>query len=271
MSEPQYQSEDDYGIPKPPDESTWIHSVGPGGIPVSTYIEDTRQEAYDATVNHQPENYDTIAERASYYYDMHNVLQTDTDTAGSRFFNAAGDVIGPLGVGVIETATESLLDLHSPAAEDMLRTINEGLLEENMEVLDRTVRNGYLSDPNNPASTAQMAPLDFDLAMVEFEQGNVERMLGEFRDSRGQEAYDQAVADANADINFDGFWRTAGSLVADDQPMHWAEAALGQERLDFADQEDRMAIGMAKVYAEHGRSEEEFVEYWNSRDQESGQ
>ncbi len=248
-----------YAIDRPEPEMEIVPSFEPL-MPI--FYEDTsNQEAYDATRTHGTENYDTIAERSDYYASIDEIMESNEGTKDVHFFEAASEVTGTFGVGVIETPFEFFAD-HSDAAKDMLLSINAGLLDENMNVIDNLLQKGVPTDPNNPGSTEKMSGLEFDLAMVQFEQGNVQKMLDDYQTTHSESDYQDAVEDINGDLNFDGAVRTVGRIFADNQPTDWATEALGQERLDFTDLEDRKAIGMAKVYAEHGKSEEEFREYW---------
>ncbi len=229
------------------------------------------QQVLDDTQAHRPEVYDTIEKRSEYYDEISDHLQAEPGTEQIKFFQAASEVTNEFGVGIVEQPPEQLLngtpfDLHSPIAEELLTDINAKLLDENMNVIERTLDRGYASDPSNPGSTERLQGLDFDLRMVEFEQGNVERFLGDFQKDHSPEEYQEALQNLNTDLNFDGAIRQfgAGTRRPDTESIEDARAALGlseEERLDFSQQEHREAIGKAKIFNLHGKSDEEYLDY----------
>ncbi|AGY59451.1 hypothetical protein [Gloeobacter kilaueensis] len=223
------------------------------------------EAARQATLENDPSQYQTIELRSEYYDSMQDVLSQTENLQDVQFFGAASAVTNKFGVGVIEQLPEDLLDLHTPETERFLMQVNTDLFEGNMGVLNRTLTNGYPTDPLNPDSSEPLSGLDFDLQMVKFEQGRVEDNLDTYRQTHTPEEYAALCANIDADLNLDGPVRQIGArsgladpaIAAARQALHLKDG----ERLSFANQEHRMAIGRAKVFAAHNRSPEELAAY----------
>lgn len=97
----------------------------------------TAPDAYDATQTNQSGQYDQILKRSRYYSSIHSILQLSSETRGVNFFKGASEVTNGFGVGFLdnEAAIEQTgveWKLHSPEAENLLRSINAKLLEKTL-------------------------------------------------------------------------------------------------------------------------------------------
>lgn len=208
--------------------------------------------AKENTLANRHGEYVTIGERNTYYKAMQWLLVHDPDVgsspaAGSRFFGAAAEVTGWQGIGGLELPGAGIAI--PPEVHRLARLINARLHEMNMRIIQRTFATRGLVDPRRTLGAPPDA-VEFDLRMVETEQGEVETILR-----------------ANPLSPF-GTW-VMNQLVNTDLPhggarpvhMQWARDAMGVTDLDFTLHEHRMAIGRAMVYLAHGRSRSDYLAF----------
>ncbi len=237
------------------DMNRWGADIGKLSSTTSTFV----KAAIFNTQNNNPEEYVTIAERSA-YYDVIDALAAEGILPKKvRFFGAAAKVTNRNSVGSIEGLVG--WSLHSKEALQILKDVNKILFDSNIKVINRLMSRGKPTDPKQPDSTAALSPMQFDLNMVDVEQGIVETYL------KGKTAglSDEAIKDINDDLNFKGLIRTIGEhTVASPQPLAWAKEALGKDTLDFMQKADRVAIGKALVFFLHANTLDEYKSYIKS-------
>ena len=213
------------------------------------------------TQNYYPEEYTTIAQRSAYYDVIDALAATGMLPKKIRFFGAASQVTGKNSVGSIEGAIG--WSLHSKEAIKILKDVNEILLQSNMKVINKLMSTkGKPTDPRNPDSNDTISAIQFDLNMVQVEQGIVENYLNKELNKIPDKARTEAIKDINDDLNFKGFWRTLGEYtLADAKPIEWAKKALGIDKLDFMQRTHREAIGKALVLSLHKNTLGEYLSY----------
>jgi hypothetical protein len=213
------------------------------------------------TQNNYPEEYTTIAQRSAYYDVIDALAATGMLPKKIRFFGAASKVTGKNSVGSIEGAIG--WSLHSKEAIKILKDVNEILLRSNMKVINKLMNSkGKPTDPTSPDSTDPISAIQFDLKMVQMEQGIVEDYLKKELGKIPDKARAEAIKDINDDLNFKGFWRTLGEYTfADAKPIEWAKKALGIDKLDFMQRTHREAIGKALVLSLHKNTLDEYLKY----------
>jgi hypothetical protein len=213
--------------------------------------------AYNTKAVH-PDEYKTIFERSEYYF-LTNVLtqRAGGATGNVRFFRAAGIVTSADGVGAIEAPAGWAL--HSAESIQILNDVNKILFAANMRIINKleNVRKEP-TDPRPGGTEDKIEAMNFDLDMVETEQGIVEGYLAAHKATMSAEA----IKDINDDLNFKGFWRTMGEhTYLDTLTFDWAKKALGVDTLDFLTLAHRVAIGKALVFHLHGASQAEYIAY----------
>jgi hypothetical protein len=111
-------------------------------------------------------------------------------------------------------------------------------------------------------SPQAISAIQFDLKMVEMEQGIVETYLQTQIDKIPQDKREEAIKDINNDLNFKGIVRTIGEkTLADTQALEWAKKALGVAELNFLEKKHRLAIGKAMVLSLHKNSLQEYLDF----------
>jgi hypothetical protein len=208
--------------------------------------------AKENTLANRHAEYATIGERNTYYKAMQWLLIHDPDVgsspaSGSRFFGAAAEVTGWQGIGGLELPGAGIAI--PPEVHRLAQRINARLHEMNMRIIERTLASRSLVDPRSTMSAPSDA-FEFDLRMVETEQGEVETILRASPMSPfGTWVMNQLV---NTDLPHGG-----------SRPPHmqWARDAMGVADLDFTVQAHRMAIGRAMVYRAHGRSRADYLAF----------
>ena len=232
--------------------NNWGADIGKLSTTENTFV----KAAIFNTQNNNPEEYETIAERSA-YYDVIDALAAEGILPKKvRFFGAAAKVTNRNSVGSIEGLVG--WSLHSKEALQVLKDVNKILFNSNIQIINRLMSRGKPTDPKNPVSTDTLSPMQFDLNMVDVEQGIVETYL------KGKTAglSDEAIKDINDDLNFKGLIRTFGEYtIASPQPLTWAKAALGKDTLDFMQKADRVAIGKALVFSLHANTLDEYKTY----------
>jgi hypothetical protein len=133
--------------------------------------------------NDKPNEYTTIGQRHALYdalsYALHFVQDVPQPLRCIRFFDAAADVTHTFNVGAVE-----LFNLikgaagMSSATETLLIRINADLFNRNFKIIEKMMLSW--KEPRDPTATnptQKLDGLDFDLRMVQFEQGAVDAFL----------------------------------------------------------------------------------------------
>ena len=198
----------------------------------------------------------SIAARHAYYALISRALQADAATPaalrGIRFFPAAAAItsFGVLGYAACALATGPG-PLHvAPCVRSLIEAMNARLFAVNRAMLGRLLA---WREPRAPIEGAHaLSPLAFDLAMVDAEQREIERMLADA---------EHACADTSARA-LAGMNRLVRSATLLHRPMRrcvrWAVHA-GLPTADFARYRWRVAIGRALVFSLHGKSRDAYV------------
>ena len=209
------------------------------------------------TAHQHPEEYATIFQRSEYYAVIDFIGQRTGGSVGNvRFFSAASKVTSGSGVGAVEATAGSAL--HDDRTIRLLKAINVLLFASNMRIIAKLLNVAKKpTDPKDAASTTEIDALDFDLNLVEKEQGIVESYLLE----HSSELVPEVVTDLNDDLNLNGFWRTIAEPLLDRLTFTWAKAALNVKTLDFLKIAHRIAIGRAAIFNLHGKSFDEYFRY----------
>lgn len=140
------------------------------------------------TVQLRPAEYTSISQRNIYYDYVGFLLETAPESSKLneiRFFHAAYLVTSRLAIGAVGILDkwDGLLPIQkcvrlNEQARDLLKEINAKLFDKNMQIVRKLIyewkepRDPRLSNPKSSVSG-----WEFDLAMVEFEQANVEAVL----------------------------------------------------------------------------------------------
>ena len=249
-------------VKRPQDWSEWDRQ-GVQQLPQAERLSQFKTFTDSARYNTEhdlPNEYETIDQRNAYYAVMNLLTQQQQGTKGVLFFEAARRVTGINAVGAVDH--DIGWALHSDEAIKVLHEVNAILLAANMRIINRLLNQQHKpTDPRNLASDAAIDTLQFDLDMVEMEQGKVQGYL----DERKGKISDKARKDINDDLNFKGIFRTlAQHTIAESQSFEWAKQALGVSDLDFMQHPHRVAIGKALVHILHGKTLEQFKAYWSS-------
>ena len=215
------------------------------------------------TENNLPGEYKTIFLRSEYYAVIDALLQQSTATKDIRFFAAASKVTSDTGLGAIEGDNLFLPLAHrDPETEKILRDVNVLLFSANIKIANRLLNLLKApTDPRAPSSGVVIAPMDFDLNMVEAEQAIVSTYLA----GHSREITPKARIEINNDLNLTGFFPTIARLTgADDSGLQWARKGEGVETLNFFVQRDRVAVGKALIFQFHSRSLDDYEKYISS-------
>jgi hypothetical protein len=232
------------------DQVVWRRDVGSWPNTNNTFI----KAAVFNTKNNRPDEYQSIFERSEYYGVINALLQQDAKTKDVEFFGAASRVTSGGGIGAIEAPAGEAL--HSADTIRVLADINKLLFAANMKIINKLVNDQKKpTDPRDSRSTDEITAMNFDLDMVETEQGLVETYLTTHVIS------DQAKQEINDDLNFRGILRSIGEILTDTTSFDWAKAALAVDQLDFMMKSHRVAVGKALVFYLHGKSLDDFKKY----------
>ncbi|HKQ07018.1 MAG TPA: hypothetical protein VJ464_17950 [Blastocatellia bacterium] len=225
------------------------------------------QKAIIATVEGDPTRYRSINERSRYYDAVTRILASDPRTKNISFFRAANKVTDRRNLGAVEEFPGA--NIHNEASKELILAINERLFAANMAVIRRLFESGCPMDPFRPQS-GPIPPLQFDLRMVEFEQGNVQKILD---DPANRRLVQEGMQDINNDLNLNGGWDLFRPLanalnIPYKRPVEWAKSCLGKKDLDFSNLSHRVAVGKALIFMrDFGPGEEvraRYCEYMRS-------
>jgi hypothetical protein len=209
------------------------------------------------TRENRPLEYSTVFQRQAYYDALSAAIEYGPDTPpairGVRFFHATATITSRGLLGYVEThSAQSATPVFGlPAATiALVKDLNAQLFAVNVGVLKKLFyvwkqpRAPRLSNPEKP-----MAPLDFDLQMVELEQQTVQDSLSKTSTSAAAvDGLNQALGKAQfLNVGMRGWAK-------------WA-ADAGHTKSDFRDIQWRKAIGRAVVFQFHGKSESEYLDY----------
>ena len=215
--------------------------------------------AWYNTVNVLPAEYHTINERHDYYDLISYVIQHDPNTPPAardvRFFDATNAVTGSPGIGTTDTPMGALK--LGADTRQILREVNTELFALNVGVIRNLLTTW--KEPRDPQTPAgKISAFDFDIRMVETEQGLVESYV-----AKNKARFTPAVTgEINASMDPTRFGQ---SLNFSKRSFEWAIKALGVPALDFTIRDHRQAIGFASVHIFHRKSEAEYLAFMKTR------
>jgi len=211
------------------------------------------------TQNLRPQEYQNVEQRHNYYDLISYVIEHDPNTPaaarGVRFFHATTLVTGSPGIGTVDSPLGAAV--LQQETRIILREVNEDLFAANMAIIRNLLLNWR--EPRSPSSpTGAISAFEFDLQMVEYEQGRVEDYI-----HRNQARFTSGVVtDINDTLDPNGFGQ---SFNPSQQNFQWAMQAVGVSRLDFTQREHRIAIGIAAVHLFHRKTLQEYLTHMRQR------
>ncbi len=214
----------------------------------------------------RPAEYTTVRQRHSYYdYLSFHLEYGDHELAKLRqvrFFHAATSVTIQGELGMADSIAVPVLENVLPAlakrwgvSKDSISTlieINRRLFAKNMDVIRRLLTEW--KEPRDPRASRPREALDslpFDLAMVDFEQTEVERYITENAVSS------QRIGDITRMVRRGAVAPRLGTAALVNR---WVEKA-GFAAPDFGNKGWRVAMGRALVFTFHKKSEAEYLTY----------
>ena len=247
-----------------PDREEWEALSASGNEQMLSPGNTFMRAAWYNTLNMRPGEYQTIRERHDYYDLISYAIQHDPGTPKAvrdvRFFHATTAVTGHPGIGSVETTTG--LGKLGAETRQILREVNAELFALNMGIIRNLLSNWKEPrDPQNPAGPIKA--FDFDIRMVETEQGTVENYI-----TRNKARFTPSVVqDINATMDPTSFGQF---FNFSHYSFEWAIEALGlpflQSRaLDFTKREHRQAIGFASVHIFHRKSKQDYLAFMKQR------
>ena len=238
----------------------WARDIDKLGTTRNSFV----KAAIYNTKNGNSSEYATIAQRSAYYDVIDALAESGILPNRIRFFGAAAKVTGKTSIGSVDGLIG--WSLHSEEAIRLLKKINRILFESNMKVVKKLMANqNAITDPRSSNPNQSISALQFDLKMVEMEQGIVEEKLAILLAKIPDGEREEAITDINDDLNLKGFWRTLGEItVADTQPLEWAKKISGVPELDFLNRDHREAIGKASVLFLHKCTQQDYRNYMQS-------
>ncbi|MDK6379243.1 hypothetical protein [Citrobacter freundii] len=216
------------------------------------------------TLSQRPDEYETVGQRHSYYDYMAYYLENlQTATRDVRFFGAATSVTinGELGIlDLIDAKSVGDLEKEWPriakyfhVSEQSVRTltaINQRLFKKNMRVIRNLIQTWKAPrDPRAQNPRDAISAFDFDIAMVDFEQSEVQAYID-----------DNSISDAQVDDITKMLVKASTPLSIVAMMQKWVKK-VGYNKFNFGDKGWRIAIGRALVFHFHQKSQEEYLKY----------
>ncbi|NJP09667.1 MAG: DUF4157 domain-containing protein [Leptolyngbyaceae cyanobacterium RU_5_1] len=223
--------------------------------PANTFM----RAAWHNTINLLPGEYQTVNERHNYYDLISYVIEHDPGTPKAardvRFFHAATAVTGSPGIGSVDKPI-GLIKLGADTRQ-ILRDVNAELFALNMGVIRNLL--STWKEPRDPQTpSGRINAFDFDIRMVETEQGVVENFITQNK----ARFTSSVVQDINATMDPSAFGQFFNFSW---QSFDWAIKALGVPKLDFTIRDHRQAIGFASVHIFHRKSEQDYLAFMKLR------
>jgi Domain of unknown function (DUF4157) len=215
--------------------------------------------AWYNTQNLRPDEYQTITERHDYYDLISYVIENDPNTPPAvrdvRFFHATTAVTGSPGIGSVDKPVGAIK--LGADTRQILRDVNAELFALNMHVIHDLLLTW--KEPRDPqAPSGAISAFDFDIRMVESEQGLVENFITQFK-TRFTPTVVKEI-NSTLDPTAFGHWFNFSN-----RSFVWAIKALGVPALDFSNRDHRQAIGIASVHIFHRKSEQDYLSFMKSR------
>lgn len=248
------------------------------GQDLHAWVENHPNRFFEAAIQNtlalRPGEYATVRQRHSYYdylaYYMEYSQAAPATLKDVRFFAATTSVTirGELGLleGLIAAKGDKLAELLEgtlPTAATFLKitadsaltlsSINERLFQKNIRVLRDVLKTWKAPrDPRAANPRNVLTAFDFDIAMVDFEQSEVQAFLDTSSVSAAR------IANINRLMALQKDYLPGLSLVS--ILNSWAEK-VGFKRVDFGDKGWRIALGRALVFRFHNKTEDEYIAF----------
>lgn len=243
-----------------------IASMIPGpGIPGIRFL---NAFAYNVK-NNRADDYATVGQRHAFYDALSYALHFATDVPQAlrcvRFFDAAADVTFTFNVGVVELwplIKEKAVGITTDTETLLIKT-NGHLFSKNFGVINKLMMTWR--EPRDPAAAApteRLDAMDFDLRMVAFEQGEVEKFLTTNPTLINATVKSELSADRPILDVVGQFFSGQGGAVARRKLLRetWLPA-VGIANFDFFKKTDRIALGEAYVFFLHGYDVNKYKAY----------
>jgi hypothetical protein len=214
--------------------------------------------------HNSPAEYASVTQRNQFYDYATLLLESAAakpEISQVRFFHATTIVTSWSAIGAVENSAwdnpilrqvGSFLGSNTSDQNDavaLLRDINAQLFARNLPIINKLLNTwDQPRDPRNNRRT--LNALDFDLAMVDFEQDTVQDVLSR---RRPRPEIIKTIGNLSRFRGAIWTWDRIGGGHPLDIAATWAEAA-GYHPNDFGDLSNRVAIGRALVFYLHGQS-----------------
>ena len=237
----------------------WQQASGTGTEQMLNPVNTFMRAAWHNTINLLPGEYQTVNERHNYYDLISYVIEHDPGTPKAvrdvRFFHATTAVTGSPGIGAVEKPI-GYIKLGADTRQ-ILRDVNAELFALNMGVIRNLLSNW--KEPRDPQTPGgRIGSFDFDIRMVETEQGVVENFI-----TQNKARFTASVVqDINATMDPSAFGQF---FNFSQRSFDWAIKALGVSKLDFTIRNHRQAIGFASVHIFHRKGEQDYLAFMKQR------
>lgn len=220
------------------------------------------------TKANQPDEYKSIRVRNAYYDFISFAIETQeivpVPSRDVRFFHAATSVTIQGELGMAESITANVIDTQFPIIAKkwgvttrslaFISNVNKELFTRNMRIIrDLMFTWKAPLDPRAAIPRQPMTGLDFDLAMVEFEQTAVQAYITR------NAVTNTVLTDVTAMVKRGPVFKWLGMT---NQVKPWLKAAGFKE--NFADYQWRITLGRAIVFLFHKKGQSEFLDYMNT-------
>lgn len=214
--------------------------------------------------------YENIMQRHAFYDAMSLTLHQATDVDKSlrciRFFDAAADVTAATSLGGVEQLAGPLIAGFSDGTVQAILKINGMLFAKNVGVMKTLMQGKKPFDPLSPQSSASPSAMEFDLKMVQFEQGAIDDFLATRPELRTAKIIEEVSSPSTASQILGHYFSGQGGPTA-----RWANLrqnwlpAVGITTFSFERLADRIALGEAYVFFLHRYDVSDFKAYRTSK------
>ena len=242
-----------------PHREEWEHVSATGTERMLNPGNSFMRAAWHNTLNLLPGEYQTVNERHDYYDLISYIIEHDPGTPKAvrdvRFFHATTAVTGSPGIGSVDKPI-GYIKLGADTRQ-ILRDVNAELFALNMGVIRNLLSNW--KEPRDPQTPdGRIGSFDFDIRMVETEQGIVENFITQNK-ARFTSSVVQDINDTMDPSAFGQFFNFS------QRSFDWAIKALGVPKLDFTIRDHRQAIGFSSVHIFHRKGEQDYLAFMKQR------
>ena len=198
--------------------------------------------------------YKSVDQRNAYYNLLSLVFEFDPNTSTAnrevRFFHAATLITLWTQIGAVDSVDNTFCAQMSEETRSFLRSVNARLFEHNVGIINKVLF--VWKEPRDPtiaAPTSKLSGWDFDVLMVRYEQGIVERAIQDLKPSQTVRTQISKL-DNNCALSYLGGYAARGISKS------WVDDAYPS--IDFFDIRHRKAIGYSLVTMFHKKSQDDF-------------